>query len=100
MGHVAKSVRFCSFANYTVIGDPCKLNLKLFNLTNCVKCFKQLESLGRSELASRLTLNCLDSYVEPQKLHGIPTTIIDVSNYNAIVQSVQHVYMNICTQKQ
>ena len=41
--------------------------------------FLQLESLGRSELASRLTLNCLDSYVEPQKLHGIPTTLIDVS---------------------
>lgn len=97
MGHVAKSVRFCLSGNYTVIGDPCKLDLKLFN---CVKCFKQLESLGRSELASRLTLNCLDSYVEPQKLHGIPTTIIDVSSYNTIVQSVQHVYMNICTLKQ
>ncbi|PFX26565.1 Maspardin [Stylophora pistillata] len=38
---------------------------------------ERLESLGRSELASRLTLNCLDSYVEPQKLAGIPTTIID-----------------------
>lgn len=54
------------------------LNLKL--CCNFIKCFLQLESLGRSELASRLTLNCLDSYVEPQKLYGIPTTIIDVSN--------------------
>ena len=35
--------------------------------------------MGRSELASRLTLNCVDSYVEPQKLQNIAITIIDVS---------------------
>lgn len=50
---------------------------------------ERLESLGRSELASRLTLNCLDSYVEPQKLAGIPTTIIDVFDDCALSQPVK-----------
>lgn len=39
----------------------------------------QLDSLGRAEIASRLTLNCTDSYVEPQKLRGIKITLLDVS---------------------
>lgn len=39
----------------------------------------QLESLGQSELASRLTLNCQNSYVEPHKIRDIPVTIMDVS---------------------
>lgn len=41
--------------------------------------FLQLESLGQSELASRLTLNCQNSYVEPHKIRDIPVTIMDVS---------------------
>lgn len=40
---------------------------------------ERLDSLPQPELASRLTLNCIDSCVEPQKLQGIPVTIIDVS---------------------
>ncbi|KAK3735179.1 hypothetical protein QZH41_018140 [Actinostola sp. cb2023] len=39
---------------------------------------ERLEGMGRSELASRLTLNCVDSYVEPQKLQNIAITIIDI----------------------
>uniref|UniRef100_A0A8C6ARV8 Uncharacterized protein n=3 Tax=Monodon monoceros TaxID=40151 RepID=A0A8C6ARV8_MONMO len=39
----------------------------------------RLESLGQSELASRLTLNCQNSYVEPHKIRDIPVTIMDVS---------------------
>lgn len=39
----------------------------------------KLESLGQSELASRLTLNCQNSYVEPHKIRDIPVTIMDVS---------------------
>lgn len=41
--------------------------------------FIKLESLGQSELASRLTLNCQNSYVEPHKIRDIPVTIMDVS---------------------
>lgn len=33
-----------------------------------VLCVLQLESLNQSELASRLTLNCQNSYVEPHKI--------------------------------
>uniref|UniRef100_A0A8C5S4G2 Maspardin n=1 Tax=Laticauda laticaudata TaxID=8630 RepID=A0A8C5S4G2_LATLA len=40
----------------------------------------RLESLGQSELASRLTLNCQNSYVEPHKIRDVPVTIMDVSN--------------------
>ena len=39
-----------------------------------------LESLTQKELASRLTLNCSNSYVKPQLLQETPITIIDVSS--------------------
>lgn len=42
-------------------------------------CLLQLESLNQSELASRLTLNCQNSYVEPHKIKDVAVTIIDVS---------------------
>ncbi|MGH0153987.1 UNVERIFIED_CONTAM: hypothetical protein FKN15_000667 [Acipenser sinensis] len=38
----------------------------------------RLESLGQSELASRLTLNCQNSYVEPHKIKDIAVTIMDI----------------------
>lgn len=44
-----------------------------------VSLYCKLESLGQSELASRLTLNCQNSYVEPHKIRDIPVTIMDVS---------------------
>lgn len=44
-----------------------------------VSCVLQLESLNQSELASRLTLNCQNSYVEPHKIKDVAVTIIDVS---------------------
>ncbi|EDO37239.1 predicted protein [Nematostella vectensis] len=50
---------------------------------------ERLESMGRNELASRLTLNCVDSYVEPQKLHDVPITIIDVFDDCALSQPVK-----------
>ena len=40
----------------------------------------QLDMLDRNQLSSRLTLNCTDSYVEPQKLKDVYVTIMDVSN--------------------
>ena len=39
-----------------------------------------LEQLTQKELASRLTLNCSNSYVKPQRLKDIHITIIDVSS--------------------
>lgn len=39
-----------------------------------------MDSLSRGQLASRLTLNCLDSYVEPQKLKDVYITVMDVTN--------------------
>lgn len=44
----------------------------------CCFVFVQLESLNQSELASRLTLNCQNSYVEPHKIKDVAVTIIDV----------------------
>ncbi|CAG2201824.1 SPG21 [Mytilus edulis] len=37
-----------------------------------------LDGLTQAELASRLTLNCMNCYVEPQKIQQIPITIMDV----------------------
>lgn len=50
---------------------------------------EKLESLNQSELASRLTLNCMNCYVEPHKLQGIPITTIDVFDESALSQSVR-----------
>lgn len=40
---------------------------------------ERLDSLQQTELASRLTLNCIDNYVEPQRLQSLDITILDVS---------------------
>ncbi|KFM78863.1 Maspardin, partial [Stegodyphus mimosarum] len=45
---------------------------------------EKLESLSQPELASRLTLTCMNCYVEPQKLRDIPITIVDVFDDNAL----------------
>lgn len=39
---------------------------------------ERLDSLSQQELASRLTLNCMNCYVEPQKLRELDITIMDV----------------------
>uniref|UniRef100_A0A3P9N0F1 SPG21 abhydrolase domain containing, maspardin n=1 Tax=Poecilia reticulata TaxID=8081 RepID=A0A3P9N0F1_POERE len=44
----------------------------------------RLESLSQSELASRLTLNCQNSYVEPHKIKDVAVTIIDVFDQSAL----------------
>ena len=51
----------------------------LFNI------FFKMDSLARGQLASRLTLNCLDSYVEPQKLKDVYITVMDVSNEHCFI---------------
>jgi len=50
---------------------------------------EKLDSLGRNEIASRLTLNCMDAYVEPQKLRDITVTILDVFDRCAISDPVK-----------
>lgn len=44
----------------------------------------RLESLNQSDLASRLTLNCQNSYVEPHKIRDIAVTIMDVFDQSAL----------------
>ena len=55
-------------------------------------CFlpSQLDGLSQDALASKLTLNCRNNYVEPQRIHNqnILVTILDVrpsSGYCSIV---------------
>lgn len=50
---------------------------------------KSLEQLSQSELASRLTLNCLDDYVQPQRLRGIPVMIMDACDATALSPNVK-----------
>lgn len=47
---------------------------------------ERLDTLERSQLASRLTLNCTDNYVEPQKLRDVYVTIMDVFDESALSQ--------------
>ncbi|KAG8191080.1 hypothetical protein JTE90_008394 [Oedothorax gibbosus] len=45
---------------------------------------ERLESLSQQELASRLTLTCMNCYVQPQKIQNLHITIIDVFDDNAL----------------
>ncbi|CAL4082689.1 unnamed protein product [Meganyctiphanes norvegica] len=49
---------------------------------------ERLESLSQSDLASRLTLNCTESYVQPQKVQ-MRVTILDVFDESALSQTVK-----------
>lgn len=48
-----------------------------------------MESLTQPELASRLTMNCVNCYVQPQKICHLPITIIDVFDEYALSNSVR-----------
>ncbi|XP_076443471.1 maspardin-like [Babylonia areolata] len=50
---------------------------------------ERLDSLSQQELASRLTLNCMSCYVEPQKLRDIDITIMDVFDDCALSGTVR-----------
>jgi maspardin len=50
---------------------------------------ERLESLPQTELASRLTLNCLRGYVEAHKLAETQVTIIDVFDEYALSTAVR-----------
>lgn len=50
---------------------------------------EKLESLSQQDLASRLTMNCINSYVEPQRIRNTPVTIIDVFDEYALSSPVR-----------
>ncbi|KAM9317645.1 maspardin isoform 2-T2 [Pholidichthys leucotaenia] len=53
----------------------------------------RLESLNQGELASRLTLNCQNSYVEPHKIKDVAVTIIDVFDQSALsIEAKEEMY--------
>ena len=47
---------------------------------------ERLESLGHSDLASRLTLSCLKGFVEPQNVNDLPVTLVDVFDDCSLTQ--------------
>lgn len=49
----------------------------------------KLESLTQPELSSRLTMNCVSCYVQPQKICHLPITIIDVFDEYALSNGVR-----------
>ena len=51
---------------------------------------ERLNSLGQSELASRLTLNCTPAFVQPHLVNDLPVTIIDVWDDCALSQQVHN----------
>lgn len=64
---------------------PCE-NLEC-NVANSVDFMvERLDMLDRNQLGSRLTLNCTDNYIEPQKLKDVYVTIMDVFDESAISQ--------------
>ncbi|XP_041365904.1 uncharacterized protein LOC121380927, partial [Gigantopelta aegis] len=50
---------------------------------------EKLDQLSQPELASRLTLNCMSCYVEPQKLSNVTITVIDVFDDCALSTAVK-----------
>ncbi|XP_011494119.1 PREDICTED: maspardin-like isoform X1 [Ceratosolen solmsi marchali] len=50
---------------------------------------ERLESLSQPELASRLTINCVRCYVQPQKICHLPITIMDVFDEYALSNDVR-----------
>ncbi|KAJ8979709.1 hypothetical protein NQ317_015533 [Molorchus minor] len=50
---------------------------------------ERLDSIPQTELASRLTLNCLRGYVEVHKLASLPITVIDVFDECALSSNVR-----------
>lgn len=56
---------------------------------------ESLHRMSQAELASRLTVSCTSSYVEPQRLQSIPVTIIDVFDRHTAVQKARDILMKM-----
>ncbi|XP_043253101.1 maspardin-like [Colletes gigas] len=50
---------------------------------------KRMKSLPQLQLASRLTMNCVNCYVQPQMIYHLPVTIIDVFDDYALSNSAR-----------
>ncbi|XP_035827852.1 maspardin isoform X2 [Aplysia californica] len=50
---------------------------------------EKLDGMSQQALASRLTLNCMNCYVEPQKLRDVDVTLMDVYDECALSASVR-----------
>ncbi|KAK3801919.1 hypothetical protein RRG08_028385 [Elysia crispata] len=50
---------------------------------------ERLDSMSQQALASRLTLNCMNCYVEPQKLRDVDVTLMDVFDECALSLNVR-----------
>lgn len=72
-----------------ILGNYCKTNIDPDILDSIDFMVERLESIGRAEIASRLTLNCSENYVEPQNLRGVNITILDVFDPSAISDRVK-----------
>ena len=58
---------------------------------------EKLDSLGQSDLASRLTLNCTPSFVQPHLVNDLPVTILDVWDDCALSQQASITgFGNLC----
>ena len=56
---------------------------------------ERLSELGQPELASRLSINCTPSYVQPQQVNDLPITIINVWDDCALSQQVIFLCFNV-----
>ena len=63
-------------------------NMDLAIAKACEFMQEKLDSLGQSDLASRLTLNCTPSFVQPHLVNDLPVTILDVWDDCALSQQV------------
>jgi len=64
-------------------------NMDLAIAKACEFMQEKLDSLGQSDLASRLTLNCTPSFVQPHLVNDLPVTILDVWDDCALSQQVK-----------
>ena len=50
----------------------------------------RLNQLNQKQLASRLKLNCAESYVQPHLINHLPVTLLDVFDVNALTDEVRN----------
>ena len=48
---------------------------------SCISCLFQLDTLEQGELASRLTMNCVNSHVDTFKLKNVPVSFTTASEF-------------------
>ena len=64
-------------------------NMDLAIAKACEFMQEKLDSLGQTDLASRLTLNCTPSFVQPHLVNDLPVTVLDVWDDCALSQQVK-----------